>query len=272
MCIRDRYRDMDLLTDQLQRERDSSRVAIDALERELRSVTHMLEYEKQNAAQEQERARSVLREQQEDAQRRVEELQAVAVAAAKEQRSKREALQATIASERAAASAREAELQATVLLLQGDVQDLKDELGSTTARYDQLIEALEEQLIAELNARAELEQRVSALETDLVNAKDGADAWKARCAELEETVLCWERCVPRLHVELDRGLHKAHALRDDLRVNSELPAVYQVHALEPLVLAKLDECYQKMMALYQKMQRDLREHFPNPIQPKAIQS
>ena len=150
--------------------------------------------------------------------------------------------------------------------------------------------------------------------------RHAVQSWRRRCCVGYAHVLLsahvlQERCVPRLHVELDRGLHKAHALRDDLRVNSELPAVYQVaglcclwtvpssscavlccvlccavcasslpvcwcgghergqvHALEPLVLAKLDECYQKMMALYQKMQRDLREHFPNPIQPKAIQS
>jgi len=262
-----KYDEIEALNEQITRERESHRVAMDSAERETASLQRQLEYSQQDAIIEQDRWRARLTEAEAERHRQVEELKKQMAKAQQQHRRECERLQRTLEDERRKAAKTIAELEAQLAHTEELLEAVREQLREAEQRHQEEVAGLKQELLSERQAREEVEAKNVILTKQLADALAEIEDWKKKCGYLEDLVVEWEICVPRLHSDMQAGLQEAADLSCSQHINSDLPAVYQVHALEPLVQVKVSEAYHQMLELYTKLQHSVKRHFPAKLIP-----
>lgn len=257
-----KYDEINALKEQLQRERDSKQVALNSLEHEVSSLSRQLEYAQQDAAAEQERARSRLSACEAEKARTVDEFNRKLIKMEQQHRKAMDQLEEQMAKEREAATERIKQVESNFRELEAEVKRLKAEHELQCEEYESRLAKMWNDLDAERIARRHAEDRIPPLQQDLAALKIDLGKYKQETARLEQKCRIWEQAIEGMHADMHKGIEDAQQLDKKLEVTSDLPAVYQVHALEPLVQVKVRECYQMMYNLYQELQHSLHARFP----------
>lgn len=120
---------------------------------------------------------------------------------------------------------------------------------------------MKKKLKAEKAARIEAEEYAAEMQPRLDAALQELTVWKKKCLDQEGIFREWAEKVHGIHEAMEKGMQQARGC-NEVEINSELPAVYQVHALEPLVQVKVNEVHEKMMSAYASLQSSLRQYLP----------
>merc|ERR1711865_163581 len=262
-----KYDEIEALKEQLARERDSHAVAIDSVERESASLRRQLEYSQQDAIIEQDRWRSRLTEAEAERARQVEDLKKQMAKMQQAHRKETLRLQTMLETERRQAAQKVAQLTAELEHINILLEQSRQQLREVEQQHLEEVAGLKQRISSEQQAREAVEAKNALLNTQLAAAVEQIEDWKTKCIYLEELLVSWELCIPALHADMQSGLQDASDMGHSLCVNTDLPAVYQVRALEPLVQVKVSEAYQQMLELYTRLQLSLKHHFPNKLIP-----
>jgi len=259
---RSKYAEIEKLKAQLQAERESATISIDSLERELSSLQRQVDYAAQDLEREKERAAAKLKDEETDHRRDVDELQRQLELERKERRQQVAALQETLAKEKAAANKKILQLEQALKASAMTVKDLEAELAEERAARAAQVAALKAEVAEERAGRLKAEEERDAMQPKVDAALSEVEVWKQKCLVAEELFLQWEAKMQAMQAILEAGMGEALTLKAGA-INSELPAVYQVHALEPLVQVKVTEMHDALCSIFAQFQSNLRVHMPD---------
>jgi len=155
-----------------------------------------------------------------------------------------------------------AETRRQLAKLQGELEEaarqrrpLEDEIKHLQSEVERLL------------LQVDNEQRLrSPLEKELQDAKDTIRQLHTKILQLEDDKLCltvkWKKALEAAHI-MDRELSKALAQAQKVhKIDLEdLPAVYQVHNLQPLLQIKMDNALGDWLQMYASLQERLHEVF-----------
>jgi len=258
-----KYDEITKLKAQLEAERRSSQMTTDSLERESSSLQRQVDYAATDYEREKERGAARLREEVIDHRRDIDDARKMLDAERKEHVAALAAVRDLAAAEKASYTKALLKKDQEISQLKKAQQELERAMEQERAEHAQEVAKLQESLKKAHAARRAAEAHAASLEPSLAQALEDAAAFEKRALHAEGMIQEWAEQIAQTQAAMDAALRDVDSITNT-SINADLPAVYQVHALEPLVQVKVDEVKGSMRDAFARQLSNIRVHLPMP--------